>query len=226
MKVYHGSHTKIDTIDLTKSKANKDFGRGFYVTKYLSHAESWAKIIGDKNGTLGFVTTFEFDENDFTKSICKIKHFDSYSEEWLDFIVANRNKKGNFSHDYDIVIGPVADDKVQKTLRFYLNGQFEKLKFLKMLEHHEETHQICFCTLNSLQTIDKIEEHSIFEIVTITEQIIEQLITEFDYNEEQASSLFLDSAVYSKISNNTSLKNWTEIYKLLVIELNQNPNKK
>ena len=29
------------------------------------------------------------------------------SEEWLDFIVNSRNGK---THDYDIVIGPMADD--------------------------------------------------------------------------------------------------------------------
>ena len=92
MKVYHGSHIKVDKIDLSKCKPNKDFGRGFYVTKFRNHAEVWAKIIGENYGTEGFVSEFEFSENDFTKSICKIKHFDAYDEEWLDFVVANRDK--------------------------------------------------------------------------------------------------------------------------------------
>jgi len=39
MKVYHGSHIKVDKIDLSKCKPNKDFGRGFYVTKLRYHAE-------------------------------------------------------------------------------------------------------------------------------------------------------------------------------------------
>ena len=73
MKVYHGSYIKIDKIDLSKSKPNKDFGKGFYVTKFRNHAEEWAKIIGEKHGTDGFVSEFEFSENEFTKSICKIK---------------------------------------------------------------------------------------------------------------------------------------------------------
>ncbi|MDR0940689.1 MAG: DUF3990 domain-containing protein [Bacteroidales bacterium] len=34
-------------------------------------------------------------------------------------------------HDYDIVIGPVADDKIQNTLRLYLKGKFTKEQFLK-----------------------------------------------------------------------------------------------
>lgn len=227
MKVYHGSHIKIDTIDLTQCKPNKDFGRGFYITKFRQHAETWAKIIGEKNGTTGFITEFEFEENDFTKSICKIKYFENYSDEWLDFVVANRNRQYKFTHDYDIVIGPVADDKIQATLRFYLKGDIDKVRFLKMLHHHEETHQICFCTLNSLQTIERIGHPSIFEIVALTEKIITQLIKDFDFNEEKASSLFLDTDIYSNISDETtgfSRKDWIEIYDLLLTELNLNSN--
>ena len=136
MKVYHGSYIKIDKIDLSKSKPNKDFGRGFYVTKFRHHAEEWAKIIGEKHGTDGFVSEFEFSENEFTKSICKIKRFDAYDEDWLDFVVANRDKNNEIAHDYDIVIGPVADDKVQNTLRLYLKGKISKEKFLKMLTYY------------------------------------------------------------------------------------------
>jgi hypothetical protein len=51
MKVYHGSYIKVDKIDLLKCKPNKDFGRGFYVTKFRNHAEEWAKTIGEKYGT-------------------------------------------------------------------------------------------------------------------------------------------------------------------------------
>jgi len=223
MKVYHGSYTKVDKIDLSKSKPNKDFGKGFYVTKYHNHAEEWAKIIGEKNGTDGFVSEFDFSENDFTKSICKIKRFDAYNEEWLDFVVKNRDKNSETPvHDYDIVIGPVADDKVQNTLRLYLKGKISKEKFLKMLTHHEETHQICFCTLNSLQTIDRIDDTPTYEIVMISEPIIEKLIVNFNFDEEKATNLFFGSETYNKLSDiETKLyeKEWTETYKLLLNEL-------
>jgi len=222
MKVYHGSYIKIDKIDLSKSKPNKDFGKGFYVTKFRHHAEEWAKIIGEKNGTEGFVSEFEFSENDFTKSICKIKRFDAYDEDWLDFVVANRDKNNETAHDYDIVIGPVADDKVQNTLRLYLKGKISKEKFLKMLTYHEETHQICFCTLNSLQTIDRVDDTPTYEVVMISEPIIEKLIVDFNFDEEKATNLFLGSDTYTKLSDTeTKLyeRNWTEIYEFLLSEL-------
>jgi len=126
------------------------------------------------------------------------------------------------AHDYDIVIGPVADDKVQNTLRLYLKGKIEKEKFLKMLTHHEETHQICFCTLNSLQTIDRIDETPTYEMVMISEPIIKIMITDFDFDEEKATNLLFDSDTYAKLSDaETKLyeKDWTVIYELLLEEL-------
>jgi len=223
MKVYHGSYTKVDKIDLSKCKPNKDFGKGFYVTKFRNHAEEWAKIIGEKYGTDGFVSEFEFSENDFTKSICKIKHFDAYDEEWLDFVVENRDKNSKTpAHDYDIVVGPVANDKIQNTLRLYLKGKISKEKFLKMLMHHEETHQICFCTLNSLQTIDRIDDTPTYDIVMISEPIIEKLVTDFNFDETKATNLLFNSETYNKLSDaETKLyeKDWAETYKLLLNEL-------
>ena len=35
MIVYHGSYTEIIEIDLSQTTPNKDFGRGFYVTKII-----------------------------------------------------------------------------------------------------------------------------------------------------------------------------------------------
>ena len=43
MKLYHGSHTKIREIDLSKGERYRDFRQGFYVTKFRCHTESQAK---------------------------------------------------------------------------------------------------------------------------------------------------------------------------------------
>ena len=65
MRLYHGSYTKIKEIDLSKCARYRDFGRGFYVTKFQSHAEDWAKKIGEKHGNKGIVTEFNFLRNIF-----------------------------------------------------------------------------------------------------------------------------------------------------------------
>jgi hypothetical protein len=105
MRVFHGSYIKVNKIDLSKRKPNKDFGKGFYVTRFRNHAEDWAKIIGEKYGTEGIVSEFEFSENNFTKSICQIKRFDTFNEEWLNFVVKNRDKNREIAaNDYDIAM--------------------------------------------------------------------------------------------------------------------------
>ncbi len=38
MILYHGTNNAFDTIDLTKSKPNKDFGQGFYLSREYSQA--------------------------------------------------------------------------------------------------------------------------------------------------------------------------------------------
>jgi hypothetical protein len=205
---------------------HKDFGRGFYVTKFREHAENWAKIIGEKNDTQGFVTEFDYTETAFAKSICKIKHFDAYSEEWLDFVVMNRDRKTEEpAHDFDIVEGPVANDKVQVTLRLYLKGRIGKEKFLDMLSYHEETHQICFCTANSLQLLDIIDDKDdiSIEISGAGEKIVEKLILDSDFEEERATDIFYTSATFTRLADkNTGLyiQPWQEIYEMLKTELN------
>jgi len=137
--------------------------------------------------------------------------------------VKNRDKNSKTpAHDYDIVIGPVANDKIQNTLRLYLKGKISKEKFLKILMHHEETHQICFCTLNSLQTIDRIDDTPTYDIVMISEPIIEKLVSDFNFDEIKAANLLFNSETYNKLSDaETKLyeKDWAETYKLLLNEL-------
>lgn len=65
MKVYHGSYVKIDKIDLTQCRPNRDFGRGFYVTKFLHHAETWSTVVGRRHHTQGMVSEFEYVESSF-----------------------------------------------------------------------------------------------------------------------------------------------------------------
>jgi len=226
MKIYHGSYIKVEKIDLSKCRPNRDFGRGFYVTKFKHHAENWAKIIGRIHKTEGAVSEFEYHENSFTQSICKIKHFEGYNEEWLDFVVMNRNENNlDFTHNYDIIEGPVANDKVQNRIDEYLEGKIPKTVFLEELKYHEETHQICFCTLNSLQTIIYVDKTNRRYITDISEPIIETLMLEKNIDEIKATDIFYASGTFAKLANETTeiyKKTWQEIYEILKNELNIN----
>ena len=223
MRFYHGSYTEIGKIDLSKCRPHRDFGRGFYVTKFRHHAESWATIVGRKHKTKGIVSEFEYHENEFTRFICKIKHFEGYNEEWLDFVVLNRNEDNlEPTHNYDIVEGPVADDKVQNRIDAYLEGNISKAVFLEELKYHEETHQICFCTLNSLQTLSYANKTTRRNITDISEPLIETMIQDNNIDENQATDIFYKSNTFAQLANESTglyKKPWHEIYAMLKREL-------
>ena len=125
MILYHGTNAVFDEIDLTKSKPNKDFGQGFYLSREYTQAMDMAKIkVEQLESGVPTVITFEADE---TKMLSlKVLRFDDYSEEWAKFILLNRNNASRQpAHDYDIVIGPIANDRVGVQLWKYENQSID-----------------------------------------------------------------------------------------------------
>lgn len=139
MILYHGTNIEIIDIDLLKSKPNKDFGRGFYLTESLSQAQDMARIKTDQlEWGSPIVMKYELDECCLTDGTLSVKQFADYSEEWAQFILANRNNPtSECVHDYDVVIGPIADDRVGVQLWRYDNQMIDlptlvnNLKYMK-----------------------------------------------------------------------------------------------
>lgn len=120
MRLYHGSNQLIEKIDLSQSKKYKDFGCGFYTTHLHQQAVFWSKRITERFGGTATVTEFEFDLDAAVTDRLKIKIFENPDKEWALFVMANRRQDGEeFTHDYDIVIGPVADDKMARLFGLY-----------------------------------------------------------------------------------------------------------
>ena len=108
MILYHGSFLEITKPDLVHSRSDVDFGRGFYVTPLYEQAAKWCGKF-KRRGKDGIISRYEFDESREVE--LKTLKFDSYSEEWLDFILNCRS--GKDSTDYDFVVGGVAKDDVR-----------------------------------------------------------------------------------------------------------------
>ena len=223
MKVYHGSYTAIDEIDLNLCEVGKDFGRGFYVTNLYEQAEIWAKRKGGMKRTMGVVTEFDFNEN-----ICRIMklnvlHFYDYDEKWLEFVVQNRlNDTEQQAHDYDIIEGPVADDRITEQIKDYIDEIISKEKFLNDLIHLP-SHQICFCTIQSLQALTLSKPIVNSKIRHIGSDVLQALMSDYGINEIEATDKFYTSNTYTQLANETTefyQKDWTEIYELLKQELN------
>lgn len=125
MKLYHGSDILIEKIDFDKSKPFKDFGKGFYLSAEFEQAMGMAKQrIRQKQGIgTPIITSYEFDESVMTSGELKVKQWDDYCVEWVEFVVRNRDRKLPHPwHDYDIVYGPIADDGVTFQIRRYQAG--------------------------------------------------------------------------------------------------------
>ena len=155
MILYHGSNMLIEEIDLEKSKPNKDFGKGFYLSESESQAMEMANFKSTLLGGEPVVTKFEFDNSVMQNANLHTKVFEDYSEEWADFVFANR--EGQDVEQYDIVYGPIANDKVGLQIRKLKDGSIDKAEFLNRLKYMKGiTYQYYFGTEESIQYLSKL----------------------------------------------------------------------
>ncbi len=145
MIVYHGSYLEIPTPDLLHSRTNVNFGRGFYVTPLYEQAAKWCARFKQR-GKSGVISCYRFDEKAYQN--LKIMKFDSYSEEWLDFVLTCRIEKD--ITDYDIVIGGVANDKIFNTVELYFDNLIDKKEAIRRLRYEKPNLQICFRSQKAL----------------------------------------------------------------------------
>ena len=158
MKLYHGSTVSIDRIDLSKSRPNKDFGRGFYMSADRQQAQRMGEFKALIEGRTAVMNTFLFDDQVMTSGELKVLSFDGYSREWADFIFLNRNNKfKEQAHDYDIVYGPIANDRVGVQIGKYEAGDITIDQFLENLKYMKGiTFQYFFGTEAALTKLTKV----------------------------------------------------------------------
>lgn len=156
MILYHGTNEDIESIDLTKGLRHKDFGKGFYVTPEKATAVRMAKKKARLFGGTATLITYEMDETAFQSDL-KIKVFpEKACVEWLLFVDANRDRKNvEPIHDYDIVIGPIANDGVVLQLTNYREGIYSPEEVAKLLQDRFLDQQYYFGTERALNFIHK-----------------------------------------------------------------------
>ncbi len=157
MKLYHGSNSDIEVIDLNKGLHHKDFGKGFYVTPDKSTAIRMAQKKARLFGGTATLITYELDEAALPSDL-KIKRFpEKASVEWLMFVYDNRDRKNTTPiHDYDIVIGPIANDGVVLQLTNYREGIYTPEQVAKLLQDRYLDQQYYFGTERALRFLHKI----------------------------------------------------------------------
>ena len=162
MIVYHGTNADIETIDLSKGLRYKDFGKGFYLTPNRETACRMAQKRARLFGGTAMLITYELVDSAMQSGL-KVRIFpEKACVEWLLFVDANRDRDHQQPvHDYDIVIGPIADDGVVLQLTNYREGIYTPEEAAKLLQDRYLDQQYYFGTEKALSFLHKTNVETI-----------------------------------------------------------------
>lgn len=150
MILFHGSNVVVDKPRLFQADRRADFGTGFYVNSSLEQASRWARLVAKSRGKgIPCVSAFDYDETG-AKSLTVLR-FEGATVDWLKFVGANR--RGEEVEPYDIVIGPVANDRTMPTLRLYFSGDYTEEEAIKRLLPQKLQDQYAFRTYAALEML-------------------------------------------------------------------------
>lgn len=146
--LYHGSNKPVENPKILESKRALDFGAGFYLTSSINQAEKWAKSVTLRRG-IGkpILNIFEFNEN---VNDLKVLKFEKANGDWLDYVVKNR-KKMPLTENYDLIIGPVANDSTLPVINDYMDGKYTKEEAINHLLPQNMKDQFAFATEKALK---------------------------------------------------------------------------
>ncbi len=155
MRLYHGSNLAIPEPQVFASDRKLDFGPGFYLTSSLEQAERWARKTAErrKKGN-PVVSVYEFDESNLSE--LKIQRFEGPTRKWLNYVAGNRSGD-NARDNYDIVIGPVANDQTMPAIRLFLTKVYTASETIRRLLPQKLKDQYTFKTDKSLQMLTFVE---------------------------------------------------------------------
>lgn len=154
MILYHGSIDIVENPEIRIPSRTLDYGSGFYTTTSFRQAEDWVRRKLNANTLVGYVNVYEFDETLMNSLNAML--FESPTEEWVDFVMNNRTNK-DFYHDFDIVYGPVANDKVYAAFALYEGGIIDKQNLISELKAYKLVDQYLFHTDKAVKTLKFIE---------------------------------------------------------------------
>jgi hypothetical protein len=142
LKLYHGSNVEVKNPKIRLNLRALDFGAGFYLTTNEAQAAKWAKIV-TKRRRAGIPTLNIYEIDKVKLDMLNILQFDSANSDWLDFVVQNR-KEQITENNFDVVIGPIANDSTLPVIDDYMDGKFTKEYAVERLLPQNLTDQYAF----------------------------------------------------------------------------------
>lgn len=132
-----------------KRSSCASFGVGVYCTRLKEQAARWT-VKFERH----IVNAYKCDIG----SNLNILEFKAMTDEWLDFIV---NCRKGIQHDYDIVIGAMADDQIYNFITEYIDGHISREAFWALAKFNYPTHQIAFCSVSSLKCLQFVNSEEV-----------------------------------------------------------------
>lgn len=158
MILYHGSDIIVDNPKIIKANRTLDFGHGFYTTTSKEQAFKWAIIKKNREQSAdGILNIYQIKDNLLQDKTLKILSFTGASEEWLNFVINNRLKI-NYKHNFDIVHGPVAEDRVYACLNAFENRFMDMEAAIRELRTYKLSDRISFHTEKAISMLKFIEK--------------------------------------------------------------------
>ena len=154
MTIYHGGTHIVDMPRIIAAYTGRDFGKGFYTTRIRDQAIKWAKRQAVyRNKAVAILNSYVMDDS--VLNTLNTKTFSDYSMEWLDFVIECRSNAA-YRHDYDIVVGKIANDDVGETIQAVVDGLASKDYALAKLAFAHANDQICFSSNKALECLEFI----------------------------------------------------------------------
>ena len=159
MRLFHGSDVEIPEPRILPVQRKLDFGNGFYTTSDLPQATAWARrtALRRRSGR-AFVSVYEFDDRAMTG--LNILRFPSPDETWLQFVAGCRRNLVS-SGDWDLIIGPVANDQTMPVLLLYLDGVYDEQETIRRLLPQKLKDQYTFKTEAALAFLRFVEVYEV-----------------------------------------------------------------
>jgi len=155
IRLYHGSTVAVRKPSLRPGRPNADFGKGFYTTSNYEQAVRWAHIKQEREeAERAVVSVYEFDESLLERQDLNIRKFTGADESWLYFVTGCRKSR---PHKYDLVQGPVANDKVFTTVNLFESGVLSAEAAILQLKAYKTYDQLSFHTAKVVKTLNFIE---------------------------------------------------------------------
>ena len=151
MILYHGSNLSVKEPKIMRSNRALDFGTAFYTTTDYEQAKSWALRTKRRHNS-GAAVINEYEIDDEVIKTLDILEFKEPDEKWLKLVSAYRTSE-NVAGEYDLIIGPVADDNTIETISLYLIGMYDEQETIRRLMTFKLKDQIAFKTKKALDLL-------------------------------------------------------------------------